>query len=96
MADIPEQVKKFVEAATANAFEAWGIDSPIAKDVMYASINDEGLWVVCDNYERFFSTIYEYDPKKGAWTTRTMYAGDERKPYTFELVMADARILFTG
>ena len=99
MADLskaPEQVRKFVEAATANAFKAWGEGSIIAKDIMYVNLNDEDLWVVCDNYEKFFSTIYEYDPKGDVWTTRTMYAGDGRVPRTFDEVMADTECIFTG
>lgn len=94
--EIPKQVKEFVEAATANAKEAWGEDNIIAKDVMFAERGEDGSWTVSDNYERFFSTIYRFDPKSGAWTIRTMYAGEPEKPYTFEKVMADASILFTG
>ena len=95
----PDQVRQFVEAATANAKEAWGEDDIIAKDVMYACQEKSygGRWVIGDNYEKFFPTIYIYDPKTDTWTTRQWFAEtDEEKPYDFSKVMADASILFTG
>jgi hypothetical protein len=96
-AEMPEQVRQFVEAATANAREV--LDEIIAKDVMYACQEKsyEDRWVVSDNYERFFATIYIYDPKTDTWTTRPWFSDtDDERPYDFNRVMADAAILFTG
>jgi hypothetical protein len=62
---------------------------------------------VCDNYEKFFDTIYTFTPSKdspegnthspnGEWSIRWMYADREPETYSYEKAMADAQIMFTG
>lgn len=96
MSEMPNPVRQLVVAATENAKAAWGEDDVCAQDVVYACEESDGRWAVSDNYERFFSTIYTYDPASDEWTTRVMYGDCEEKPYPFEKVLADASVLFTG
>lgn len=93
---VPRQVRKVAKAMRKNAREAWGADDPIANDVVHVSQQDDGRWTIADNYERFFSTIYIYEKTSQTWTIRTMYAGDEERPYDLERALSDASIMFTG
>lgn len=92
----PKEVLEFVRAMKANAIEAWGESDPIAKDVVHVEELTSGDWQVSDNYERFFSTIYTFNPAVREWTTRTMYSEGAERLYTHDKCMADAACMFTG
>lgn len=93
---MPEQVRNFVLAAKENAREAFSDDaSDIADDVIYVSQKENGDVVICDNYERFFDVIYTYGTD-GNWRVRRMFSDMPERPYSYDAVMADASIMFTG
>jgi hypothetical protein len=100
---LPEEVKTFVSALVANAKQVEGWDTCdmeggrcFADTIPYVKTLDDGESVqVCDNYERFFDTIYTYHPTQG-WSIRWMYADREPESYSYEKAMADAQIMFTG
>lgn len=93
-ATLPEEVQLFVTALHENAKLAFG-DKSFAESIAGVEMQDDGSIVVCDNYERFFSTMYTYYPD-GRWTVRTMYSEQPEREYDFQRVMCDARIMHTG
>lgn len=99
---LPEQVKTFVAALVQNAkqVEEWAIcdmegGKCFADTIPYVKTLEDGSVQVCDNYEKFFDTIYTYHPTHG-WSIRWMYADRAPKSYSYEMAMADANIMFTG
>lgn len=106
-APLPEPVARFVAALRDNALKVEDWSTPdlkggrcFADTVVHVSVKPDGSVTICDNYERFFSTIYTYTPDAdspdGRWTTRRMYSDEPAAPYSFEEAMADASIMFTG
>lgn len=93
MSTVPSQVRDFVLAVQANAKEAEMGD--LADDIVHVEKKDDGSYVICDNYERFFSTIYTYKGED-QWEVRTMFSDSPNRPYTFSKCMSDASIMFTG
>lgn len=103
LATLPEPVRRFVEAIRDNALRVPSWDVPsleggkrFADTVVYVSAKDDGRITICDNYERFFPTIYTYTPSDDTWSIRHMYSEEPAEPYSFEQAMADAAIMFTG
>lgn len=88
--DAPKEVLALEAAIEANARSA-GLELPA-----FVSVNkeDDGSWVLCDNYERYFLTMYVYED--GQWFVRQMYSDTPRKPYSFERAMQDASMMYTG
>jgi hypothetical protein len=100
--NLPEQVKTFVDALVANAKQVEGWDECdleggkcFADTVVYVKRLEDGSIQVCDNYEKFFDTIYTHSPE-GQWSIRWMYADREPQTYSYEQAMSDASIMFTG
>lgn len=105
---LPGPVQRFLTALRENALqvEGWadmefeGGKACFADRIAYTKVKDDGTITICDNFERFFSTIFEYRPDpaepNGRWTIREMYSDEPARAYSFELAMADASILFTG
>lgn len=102
---LPEQVRTFVQALIANAKEAhegWGEhdyeDGRCFADMIPGvESQEDGTYIVCDNFERFFSTMYHFIPEgEGRWEVRNMYGEGGWRPYTYEKALADASIMFTG
>lgn len=103
---LPEPVQRFLQALRANALKVEGWDEPdsegkcMADDVIHVSVKPDGRITVCDNYERFFSIIYDFTPEAGNpdgnWKTREMWSSEPARDYTFEKAIADASIMFTG
>lgn len=109
LSTFPEQVRTFVQALIANAKEVEGWEvcdleggKCFADTIPYVKLLSDGRIQVCDNYEKFFDTIYTYTPsadeseRAGKWEIRWMYADREPRSYTFEKCMADAHCMFTG
>lgn len=107
LATLPEPVRRFVEALRDNALlvPTWDVpslegDKRFADTVVYVYSTPDGRTTICDNYERFFSTIYDYTPgadgAEGTWTIRHAYSDEPGEPFSFEQAMADAAIMFTG
>lgn len=108
LATLPEPVRRFVEALRENArrVPTWDVPSLegskcFADTIVYVYATADGRITICDNYERFFSTIYDFrpdpaDPSGGTWSIRQAYSDEPGEPYTFEQAMADAAIMFTG
>lgn len=103
LSEFPDEVRQFVTAMIANAktVEGWAVlefndDTECFADrIPYVKRLSDGSVQICDNIEKFFSTIYRFSPE-GVWTVREMYSDEPPKPYTFEQCMADASIMFTG
>ncbi len=106
-ATLPEPVQRFLTALRDNALrvEGWEVKDLaggkcIADRVAHVEVKDNGTITICDNFERFFATMYDYTPDanepNGRWMVREMYSDEPAKPYSFELAMADAAIMFTG
>jgi len=102
LAQAPDQVRQFVHALISNAKEVEGWEvcdmedgKCFADTIAHIEHKEDGRWVVCDNYERFFSLIYTYTVA-GEWTVRRMYGEGGEMPYSFAKCMADASIMFTG
>ena|SRR5277367_80809 len=100
--NLPEQVTSFVTALIANAKQVEGWDGhdmeggkSFAETIPYVKRLDDGSIQVCDNYERFFDTIYTHSPQ-GEWSVRWMYADRQAQAYSYEQAMSDANIMFTG
>lgn len=92
-----EQVDKFVAAIKENAAKIWTEpdDKDFIDELVYVKVLDDGSVSICDNYERFFSTIYRVDTN-GNWFYRTMYSDMPEREYSFEKAMGDASIMYTG
>lgn len=86
----PQEVLDLEAAIEANAKEA-ELNLP---HLVCVEKKDDGSWVLCDNYERYFSTIYVYED--GQWFVRQMYSDMPRKAYSFERAMQDAGMMYTG
>jgi hypothetical protein len=91
------QANDFIEAVKKNAAECW--DQPDDKEfidkLLYVNELANGTVVISDNFERFFQTIYMVDVN-GNWYTTPMFGDICKKPTTFQSVMSDASIMYTG
>jgi len=97
ISNMPEPVKAFVAAVLANARQVWtdDADASFIEKLVHVDQREDGSVTICDNFEKFFSTIYRV-AKDGSWTIRTMYSDEPERPYSFAKAMADAGILYTG
>lgn len=97
ISNMPEPVKAFVAAVLANARQVWteAADASFVEQLIYVGEHEDGSVTICDNFEKFFATIYRV-AKDGSWTIRTMYSDEPERPYSFEKAMADAGIMYTG
>lgn len=106
---LPAPVRRFVDALRENALKVDGWDVKelergtkcMADIVIHVSVKSDGRITICDNFERFFSIIYDFtpdpgDPDGGRWQTREMYSSEPAQDYSYEQAMADAAIMFTG
>ncbi|MFA4971389.1 MAG: hypothetical protein WC683_02165 [bacterium] len=106
---LPEEVRRFVEAVFDNAAKSWSADDNMSKkkwlsdpanqrfvtELLHITVDDEGVFEIADNFERFFDTIFIYSPD-GSWSYRRMFSEDDPKPYSFAQAMHDASIMYTG
>lgn len=103
LSEFPDEVQQFVAALIANAkkvkgweaLEFGGGTECFADRIPYVRRLEDGGFQVCDNFEKFFDTIYKRSAD-GVWTIRAMYSDEPERAYTFEQCMADASIMFTG
>lgn len=92
---LPEQVRNFVTAVQENAHKVEGWDEDFIGSLLYIHPDRDGGWVVSDNYERFFGSVYTYT-YGGKWLVRSMYSEEGDREYTYDKAMGDARIMYTG
>lgn len=95
--NIPEPVQKFIDAVKENAKQVWNEpgDDDFIDSLLYVDTKKDGSIVICDNYEKFFQTIYRIDTT-GNWHVREMYSERSERMYSFEAAMVDASIMYTG
>jgi hypothetical protein len=107
--NLPDEVKAFVAAIRDNARKVWNrVEDPDSTDeeneefvrtLLHITQLEDGSITVCDNYERFFSLVYRFQPRWKSWSVRSMYPSmseSEERPYTYDKCMGDASILYTG
>ncbi len=92
---LPEQVQAFVAKVRENGATVPGWDEDMVAELLYIDRKEDGSITVCDNFERYFTTIYTYTAD-GKWLVRSMWGGGSDRPYTYEKAMSDASIMYTG
>jgi hypothetical protein len=92
-----KQVQEFVAAIKENGRKCWNEpeDESFINQLVHVHPESDGSITICDNFERFFSSIYRVD-RQGNWYIRTMFSGEPEREYSFEKAMSDASIMYTG
>jgi hypothetical protein len=92
---LPQQVRNFIAEVHINAKRVEEWDEDFIQSLLYVQVDKDGGVTISDNYERFFGTVYTYT-YGGKWLVRSMYGEGGDREYSYDKVMADASIMYTG